>query len=499
MESAFGPFEPAFPSQARRNRDHLAAAVQLGAPSSMWQPLFRAESEPLLRRAQPQCGKTDSMGQTILYEGHNLTHNGAAGIATYAKNVAVSARALGYATKVLVGSSKALPRKDPVFSEVSEVWFYDARSAKRPSMYAALVLPGLFGKPFGIRPVEFRSRKVVVGPSPNLSDFETILAAPYLMHVTRLHFIRYKHRAFLNLDSSPTIFHATQPMPLKARKCPNLYTIHDLVPLRLPYATLDNKKYFFQLVRHLCKKADHIVTVSECSKQDIIRFFGISEDRITNTYQAVEIPDELTASNEDKLAAELRQAFDLGYKEYFLFCGAIEPKKNVSRLVDAYAASGTPHPLVIAGGLGWQYEIDVEKIQDERFLSYRMDKRRIIPERRVRRFDYLPFAQLVSLIRGARALLFPSLYEGFGLPVLEAMQLGTPVMTSNTSSLPEITGDAAFLVDPLNIDAMAGAIRVIDQDAELRAELSAKGRERAKLFSPEIYQKRLADLYRRVF
>jgi len=96
-------------------------------------------------------------------------------------------------------------------------------------------------------------------------------------------------------------------------------------------------------------------------------------------------------------------------------------------------------------------------------------------------------------------LLFPSLYEGFGLPVLEAMQLGTPVMTSNTSSLPEITGDAAFLVDPLNIDAMAGAIRVIDQDAELRAELSAKGRERAKLFSPEIYQKRLADLYRRVF
>jgi glycosyltransferase involved in cell wall biosynthesis len=152
---------------------------------------------------------------------------------------------------------------------------------------------------------------------------------------------------------------------------------------------------------------------------------------------------------------------------------------------------------VIAGPLGWQTEVDVEKIQEERFLSYRMEEGKIFADRRIRRLSYVPFQQLVSLIRGARAVLFPSLYEGFGLPVLEAMLLGTPVMTSDVSSLPEVAGDAALMVDPIDLDGMAASIRTLDQDKDLRAELSVRGRERAKLFSPEAYQKRLVDLYGR--
>src|SRR5262249_15881075 len=149
--------------------------------------------------------------------------------------------------------------------------------------------------------------------------------------------------------------------------------------------------------------------------------FGIPEHRITNTYQAVSIPDELLAQTDNEVAAELGHVFKLDHQKYFLYFGALEPKKNVSRLVDAFAAAGSRYPLVIAGGLGWQYEVDLEKIQNERFLSYRIDDGRIFPERQVRRLAYVPFPQLISLIRGARAVLFPSLYEGFGLPVLEAM------------------------------------------------------------------------------
>jgi len=105
-----------------------------------------------------------------------------------------------------------------------------------------------------------------------------------------------------------------------------------------------------------------------------------------------------------------------------------------------------------------------------------MDSRK----RRIVRYDYVPFAHLITLIRGARALLFPSLYEGFGLPVLEAMTLGTPVMTSNTTSLAEVAGDAAVLVDPLDVRAMTKAVQRIDADTDLRADLARRGAERAK-------------------
>ena len=140
-------------------------------------------------------------------------------------------------------------------------------------------------------------------------------------------------------------------------------------------------------------------------------------------------------------------------------------------------------------------EREAKKIESEQFLNYRVDGSLIRPERTVRRFPYLPLDHLVSLIRGARAVLFPSLYEGFGLPVLEAMLLGTPVMTSNVSSLPEIAGDAALLVDPYDVEAMSRAIRDLDADNGLRSELAARGRLRAEVFSAKAYERRLTSLY----
>jgi glycosyltransferase involved in cell wall biosynthesis len=196
------------------------------------------------------------------------------------------------------------------------------------------------------------------------------------------------------------------------------------------------------------------------------------------------------------VADEVDTLFQVSKGGYFLFYGALEPKKNVSRLIDAYAASRTQRPLLIAGGLGWQYAGDVEKIEDERFRVWRIDGNTITMERRVRRLPYVPRDQLISLIRGARAVLFPSIYEGFGLPVLEAMQLGTPVMTSNVASLPEIAGDAALLVDPCDVAAMARAIRTLDSDEALCQDLASRGLRRAEHFSPAQYATRIADLYR---
>ena len=170
-------------------------------------------------------------------------------------------------------------------------------------------------------------------------------------------------------------------------------------------------------------------------------------------------------------------------------------------MIEAYLASGVTAPLVICGRQAWDaerelallYEDDVSERDKEGRLRGRILKRKL--RNRIILIDYAPFRLLVSLVRGAKAVLFPSLYEGFGLPVLEAMHLGTPVMTSNTASLPEVAGDAALLVDPYDIRAMAEAIQALDRQPELRADLAARGPKRAALFDNAAYERRLVDLY----
>jgi glycosyltransferase involved in cell wall biosynthesis len=142
------------------------------------------------------------------------------------------------------------------------------------------------------------------------------------------HFRRYGRRAPLQFETPPALLHMTHPVPLAVKGCPNIYTLHDIVPLRLPGATLDDKHYMLRLLRHLCESADHIVTVSEFSRRDIIQFFGIAEDRITNTYQSIKLPSELADRDIGQVANEIASAFSVSMGEYYLFFGALEPKKN---------------------------------------------------------------------------------------------------------------------------------------------------------------------------
>ena len=435
------------------------------------------------------------MTRTILLEGHNLTLPTGTGIATYARVLGRTLDQLGYKREVLVGSPRSVDVKDPLLSEIS---FYDAAASVPPAMLPRIIanLIKVAGSPFGLTPSTIRLSGTVVGTSGGpLSGYEQIHVVRDMSDVARIHFKLLGSPLRLALAQTPELFHATHPLPVRVLGCPNIYTIHDLVPLRLPYATLDDKKFFLNMVREIARRADHIVTVSEFSRRDIIKLLGVPENRITNTYQSVHLPEAIMARSTDDIAAELANTFQLDYGEYYLFVGAIEPKKNISRLIDAFSSAGSRRPLVMVGSPGWQADADLDKIADERFLSYNFDGERITPQRRIRRLKYVPLSHLVALIRGARAVLFPSLYEGFGLPVLEAMLAGTPVLTSNVSSLPEVAGDAALLVDPADVDAIAAGIRVLDKDDDFRAGLIARGHMQAAKFSPERYRERMAEFY----
>ena len=160
----------------------------------------------------------------------------------------------------------------------------------------------------------------------------------------------------------------------------------------------------------------------------------------------------------------------------------------MGRLIEAYLSTNVTAPLLVVGHPAWKHHLELG------FLNALGPA----AQGRVRRFDHLPANLLITLIRGARAVLFPSLYEGFGLPVLEAMTLGTPVLTSREGSTPEVAGEAGLLVDPYDVGAIAQGIRALDADPELCADLARRGIEQAKHFSPERFRQNLEELYGRL-
>jgi glycosyltransferase involved in cell wall biosynthesis len=427
----------------------------------------------------------------ILYETHNLTLASGTGIATYARNLAEAAAGMGLEPWALFGVARNLSRKD---ERLNEILSFDSDPDEVPSFIDnAWRTVSALG---GLHPARLPSTGIVIGTfADRLRPFSEVYAITRMVEISALYFKTFRTAAQVRLPETPDIFHATHAIPLAVKGAANIYTIHDLVPLRLPYTTRDDKKYLYKLYSHLAKTADQIVTVSEHSRRDIVELLGVDERRVTNTYQAIEIPENILLREDEELEEDLRRYFDLGLREYFLFSGAIEPKKNISNLIDAYAASGTSLPLIVAGGGGWMNRDELKKIRDERFASFRISDGGLRQVRQVRRLPYLPRDQLLTLIKGAKALLFPSIYEGFGLPVIEAMALGTPVITSNVSSLPEVAGDSALLVNPHSVEEISRAISAVEHDADLRLELSTRGRIHARKFSRAAYAERLATLY----
>ena len=436
------------------------------------------------------------MPQRIIFDGLNLALEEGTGVATYARMLTRVARDLGHKVGVVYGSPQA-PSRNPLLREIA---FFDEKRAIKRSR-SAETLDYIFDciryhLPVRPTPVEVSGVVVTRQFDETLPALDSLFVTRNLFANANGHFRRTKAFVDLDFDPRPDIFHCTYQLPLRSKSACNIYTIHDLVPLRLPFTTLDNKRRTFRLLKKIAAKADHIVTVSENSKRDIIELLSIDEKKVTNTYQAVAFPKEDVERSEETIAEQLSGSFGLDFQQYLLFFGALEPKKNVGRLIEAYLASGVSVPLVLVAGGGWHNEAETTLLDDLRDSEPRAIERNPLRlKRSVRRFRHVRPSFLVTLIRGARAVVFPSLYEGFGLPVLESMVLGTPVVTSRESSLPEIAGDAALLVDPYDADDIARAITTIVNDADLRAELSRRGRKQAAKFSVERYRERVAALY----
>ena len=322
----------------------------------------------------------------------------------------------------------------------------------------------------------------------SLPAFDRLTSVPHLFDVAFKHFELYKRFVRVRMQAPPPIMHWTYPVPVEIEGSRNIYTLHNLVPLRLPYTTLDSKRSYAAIVGQCVRRAAHICTVSEASRRDIIDQFRINSDHVTNTYQSSPLPSTALALSAEEDARMVQGILGLPPKGYFLFFGAIEPKKNLSRLIEAYLSIQTETPLVLVGSGGWQSEDQL------RLLSVAGNR----GAQRVVRLEFLPRSLLLRLIRGARAVTFPSLYEGFGLPILEAMQLATPVLTSATSSLPEVAGESALLVDPYDVTAIAAALKALDQDKALRDRLAAAGLRQAKTFSGAHYLDRLESMYAKV-
>ncbi|WP_041390378.1 glycosyltransferase family 4 protein [Polaromonas sp. JS666] len=431
-----------------------------------------------------------------MIDGMNLSLEKGTGVATYARNLSYSLGALNYDVGVLYGG-RVNPWTEKMIQEIS---FFDTRAYAETRLLALRRAMNSIFNPFSELASEIPMSGVVVydGLKSKMPHYDTLWNSLDLFKKANSKFSLLKMMTQVKSAQPPDIFHWTYPIPVKMNGTKNIYTLHDLVPLRLPYTTLDNKRRYYQLVKKICKSADHIVTVSETSKRDIVNLLGVDESRITNTYQAVTIPDKYKNKPVDIVRNEVEGTFGLQYKNYLLFFGSIEPKKNIGRMIEAYLGSGVETQLVIVGAQAWKSEEELRLLYDDHIRSLVKVGAETRVRRRVVQLEYAPFPLLVSLIRGAKAVLFPSIYEGFGLPVLESMLLGTPVVSSNVSSIPEVTEDAALLIDPYDTRAMAEAIRAIDSNEGLRDELVAKGLRQAQKFNEAAYEKRLGALYKQL-
>ncbi|MGN6065093.1 glycosyltransferase family 4 protein [Brevundimonas diminuta] len=432
----------------------------------------------------------------ICIDGFNLALPKGTGIATYGRNLLANLQAAGFETEVLYGPEVARNASNLL----NETALVDAERAPRKLSRKAKIqrFTRTFASRFGRTAFPIHPSGEVIWPSrgggrPAANRF---WACPSLFALSHRSLQAYGATTPLvfqaaNGGRAPDVMHWTTPLPVYAKGIPNVCTFHDLIPLRLPHTTLDDKKVYMDLCREAVKRADHIAVVSETTRRDVERILGVSPDRITNTYQAIDLPRSLTERPQHDVELELEGVFNLGWKNYFLHFGAIEPKKNLGRIVEAYLASGSKTPLVLIGGKAW---LD----QGETALLNQVKRDGGPSADRIRQYDYMPFSMLISLIRGAKATLFPSLYEGFGLPVLESMALSTAVLTSTGGSLPEVAGEAAVIIDPYDVQAITRGIRSLDQDEDLRSAMVQKGVMQAARFTAEAYQARLRDLYGKI-
>ena len=280
----------------------------------------------------------------------------------------------------------------------------------------------------------------------------------------------------LNKYNIDVFYSADNFMSLKA-KVPTLLVIHDLAYLHYPHhIRFSHLKYYQYFIPKYVQKANHIITVSEFVKRDIIKQFSVNEDNVSVAFNA--LPDRKLNLSDSPMD-----------RSYFIYVGSINPRKNIRKLIEAFLNlpfSADNLALVLVGKY---YNLSSETIS---IIEKGINNNRII------HLEGLADDYLMNWINHATALVYPSLFEGFGIPLLEAMSLGTPVITSNVTSMPEVADNAAILVNPDNTSEISQAMNTLLTKPELALQLSIAGKQRVNDFSwdntSSIIYKKLVDI-----
>jgi glycosyltransferase involved in cell wall biosynthesis len=282
------------------------------------------------------------------------------------------------------------------------------------------------------------------------------------------------------------LFHAPHYVLPPLTPCRSIVTIHDCIHLRFPQYLPNRLAYAYAraslwIATH---RSSRVLTVSEASKRDILKYFRVPAAKIDVIYNAID--ERFGEAPDDEEVARVRERYQLN-DPFVLYAGNIKPHKNLERLIEAF------HEL----RKGDLEHVKLLIIGDEisKYASLRRAVHHYKLHKHVRFFGFVPDKTLAVLYRLASVFVFPSLYEGFGLPPLEAMASGTPVITSNVSSLPEVVGDAALLIDPYDASAIAAAMRQVLTEPALREDLRRRGLQRVRDFSWERSVRRVHEIY----
>ncbi len=282
------------------------------------------------------------------------------------------------------------------------------------------------------------------------------------------------------------LFHATDHLIPKLSKIPVIATIMDPIPLAHPeWVTGKYRGVKNVLYKRMGQWADHVITISEFSAEEIQEHFSIPREKISVIPLGVDEECFKRVSRHKKSKVLKRHNLP---SDFFIFVGTLQPRKNVTRLLQAFLQLPdevqSRHPLVIIGRNGWNCEELVTQLKQ------------LKSSKRVYWLDYVSFADKYALLQSSFAMVFPSLYEGFGLPVLEAFASDIPVITSNTTSLPEVVVDAAILVDPYSVDEISQAMLDIATNTALYEKLRILGQQRVKVFSWKSTAEQTAGVYK---
>jgi len=285
------------------------------------------------------------------------------------------------------------------------------------------------------------------------------------------------------------IFHGNFYLPPMKKGVNGIITIYDMSFFDCPEFHTKATQRFRSKVLKSHYIASKIVTISDFSKSEILKYINIPEEKIEVIYPGVSLPTEVKLKrNED----DILKKYSLS-KKYILYVGTIEPRKNLEGLIKAYKLLlsddkyKNKYDLVIVGKLGWKYETFFKTLEN------------LDLQDKVKRLGYIPDEELPAIYKHTSLFVYPSIYEGFGLPVLEAMAYGVPVITSNISSLPEVAGDAALLINPYNYKEIRDGIADILSTEQLKSQLIARGKDRVKKFPWRKTAEKTLEIYKKVY